>query len=153
MNSSQSPEYFNQRELERLAQNPKNQVYTYVNDEATAKFTAHQQRQYTTYIRSRYLQIRSAQPNLSDYQIREEINQEKSVKLFSENNTRIFETLTNRDSSQDYVNHIRYMIYLREQQENGAITEVMAQQMIQDYLVTAFNTGMTPQQYEKMKKQ
>ena len=103
MSSSQKPEYFNQLELERLAQDPKNQVYTYVNDEATAKFSAAQQRFYTSQIRTQYLQFRNVQPELSDYQIRDKLQTDKNIKLFADNNTRIFETLTNRDSSQDYV--------------------------------------------------
>ena len=152
MSSSQTPEYFNQQELERLAQDPKNQVYTYVNDEATAKFTAQQQRSLTTQIRNQYLQCRSTTPNQSDDEIRTTIRCNKNIDLFAENNTRIFDTLTNRDSSPDHVNHIRYMIDLREQLENGSINEIMAQQMIQDYLVTAFKTGLTPEEYEKLQK-
>lgn len=152
MSSSQTPEYFNQQELEKLAQDPKNQVYTYVNDEATAKFTAQQQRSLTTQIRNQYLQYRTVTPEQSDDDIRRSLKSDNNINLFAENNTRIFDTLTNRDSSQDHVNHIRYMIYLREQLENGSINEIMAQQMIQDYLVTAFRTGLTPAEYEKMQK-
>lgn len=152
MSQKHTPEYLNQQQLEKLAQDPKNRVYTYVNDEATAKFTVAEQKKYVQDIRSKYLEIRSQFPDLKDVTIQNELRKEKSIDLFAENNTRIFELLTSRTSTQENINHIRYMLYLREQQEQGNIADHQAQSMIQDYLITAFKTNMTPKEYEaKMK--
>jgi hypothetical protein len=148
-----TPEYLNQKQLEKLAEDPKNKVYTYVNDEATATFTVAEQKQHINHIRQLYLGLREKNPDWSDYRLREEIrNNHKILNSFAENNTRIFDTLTSKESTLDSVNHIRYMLYLRDQQEGGVIDGVQAQQMIQDYLITAFKTNMTPAQYEKMMK-
>lgn len=155
MSNNRSPEYLNQKQLEKLAEDPKNRVYTYVNDEATATFTVTEQKQHISHIRNLYLTFRSKNADWSDYRIREEIrNNNKTLDSFAENNTRIFDTLTSRESTQDSINHIKYMLYLREQKELGNIDDIQAQSMIQDYLITAFKTNMTPKEYEsKMKEQ
>lgn len=155
MSNNRSPEYLNQKQLEQLAEDPKNRVYTYVNDEATATFTVTEQKQHISHIRNLYLTFRSKNADWSDYRIREEIrNNNKTLDSFAENNTRIFDTLTSRESTQDSINHIKYMLYLREQKELGNIDDIQAQSMIQDYLITVFKTNMTPKEYEsKMKEQ
>jgi hypothetical protein len=155
MSNNHSPEYLNQKQLEQLAEDPKNRVYTYVNDEATATFTVTEQKQHINNIRTLYLALRSKNADWSDYRIREEIrNNNKTLDSFAENNTRIFDTLTSRESTQDSVNHIKYMLYLREQKELGNIDDIQAQSMIQDYLITVFKTNMNPKEYEsKMKQQ
>lgn len=143
-----TPEYLNQKQLEKLAADPKNRVYQYVNDEATAKFTVAQQKKFVVLIRKWFEEQRQLHPTWSDLQIREELKKSPDMKLFAENNSRIFETLASRDATQDNLNHIRYMLYLREQQDMGVIDEMTAQNMIQDYLITAFKTNMTPAEYE-----
>jgi len=155
MSNNRTPEYLNQKNLEELSRDPKNRVYTYVNDEATATFTIAEQKQHINHIRNLYLAMRSKNPDWSVYKIREEIrNNNKVLDSFAENNTRIFDTLTSHESTPDSVNHIKYMLYLREQKEWGNITDVQAQAMIQDYLLTAFKTNMSPKDYEaKMKAQ
>lgn len=155
MNRSQStntPEYLNQKQLEKLAQDPKNKVYTYVNDDPTARFTVNEQKRYTAQIRNEYTDLRQKFPDHTDKQLREEIRKNKTLDLFAENNTRIFDLLTSRESKLDEINHIRYMLYLREQQELGNIDTAQAQAMIQDYLITAFKTNMTPKEYEEKMK-
>jgi len=151
--NNRSPEYLNQKQLEQLAEDPKNRVYTYVNDEATAKYTVKEQKEHVNRIRHLYLALRSQHADWSDRKIREELRQTHApLNLFAENNTRIFETLTTRDATPDSINHIKYMLYLKEQQELGHIDDVQAQSMIQDYLITAFKTNLTPQQYEAQMK-
>ena len=150
--STNTPEYLNQKQLEKLAEDPKNKVYTYVNDEPTYRFTVSEQKRYTVEIRNEYTELRKKHPELSDVKLREEIRKNKTLDLFAENNTRIFDLLTSRNSTTDELNHIRYMLYLREQQELGNIDTAQAQAMIQDYLITAFKTNMTPQEYEEKMK-
>jgi hypothetical protein len=96
-----------------------------------------------------YLQTRKNSPDLSDIQIRKQIREEnKNLDLFAENNGRIFDTCTSRESTPEHINHIKYMLYLREQKENGAIDETTSQQMIQEYLVSKFKTEKTLEQYK-----
>ena len=153
MSQKHTPEYLNQKQLEKLAEDPKNRVYTYINDEATAKFTVAEQKKYIQDIRSQYMNLRTLHPEWKDATIQDEIRKDTPTNLFAENNTRIFELLTSRTSTQESINHIRYMLYLREQQEQGNIADHQAQSMIQDYLITAFKTNMTPKEYEaKMKE-
>lgn len=150
MSLTTSPEYLNQSQIQILAEDPKNQVYTYVHDEPTAKFTAKEQLDLSSVIRIEYLKLRKEFAQYTDIQLREQIlNSQPKLKLFADNNTRIVDTLTNRNSSEDHVNHIRYMIYLRCQVESGFITDIEAQQMIQDYLVRVFDTGLSPAEYEQ----
>jgi hypothetical protein len=44
------------------------------------------------------------------------------------------------------------MLYVREQLELGKIDQVTSQQMIQDYLVSQFKTGMSLEEYNKQNK-
>lgn len=143
-----TPELLNQEQLEKLSQDPKNRVYTYVHDNPTATFSVAQQKQCVASIRQQYVALRASEPLLSDAEARKRIRETSLLDAFAENNTRIFELLTSRQSSPDQVNHIRYMLYLREQKEEGTLDDATAQAMIQDYLVTAFKTNMTPQEYE-----
>jgi hypothetical protein len=149
MSSSSAPKYFNQNDINKLAEDPKNKVYTYTHDNPTAIFTIDQQKKHIQDIRNMYLQTRKNSPDLSDIQIRKQIREEnKNLDLFAENNGRIFDTCTSRESTPEHINHIKYMLYLREQKENGAIDETTSQQMIQEYLVSKFKTEKTLEQYK-----
>ena len=147
--STSTPKYFNQKDIDKLSEDPKNKVYTYTHDNPTATFTLEQQKKYIQEIRNMYLQIKKNFPHLNDNQIRQQIKEEnKNLNLFSENNSRIFDTCTSKDSTSEHINHIKYMLYLREQKENGAIDESMSQQMIQEYLISKFKTDKTLEQYK-----
>lgn len=152
MSRNRSPELLNQQQLEKLSQDPKNRVYTYVHDAPSVRFTTEQQKRYVTQIRQRYLALREQQPEAPDRRLRDELRADAAIASFADNNSRIFETLTARESTPDHINHLRYMLYLREQQERGFLTETEAQNMIQDYLVTAFKTNLTPREYEAQLK-
>lgn len=150
--NGKTPEYFNQKQLENLSKDPKNRVYTYVNDNPTAKFTIDEQKNYIIQIRNQYIKAREIDPKLSDNNIRSEIRKNKNFDLFAENNGRIFDTLTSRTSTTEHINHIRYMLYIKEQQERGFVDDATAQNMIQDYLITAFKTNMSPEEYKAQLK-
>ena len=148
-NQSKAPTYLSQNDISKLSDDPKNMVYTYTNDTPTALFTTELQKSYIKDIRNAYLLDKKNNPNKNDEEIRQKLKDEnKEWTLFSENNTRIFETCTNKESTQDHINHIKYMLYLREQQERGMIDESSAQAMIQDYLIAKFKSEKTLEQYK-----
>lgn len=157
---SHTPQFITKDHISKLAEDPKNIVYEYTHDEATVKYNSQQQKELFEYIRLQYLNLRQHHPDWSDIRIREEMVKTENIKLFAENNGRIFDTCTSRDSTVDHLNHIRYMIYLRQQQELGNIDYATAQETVQNYLITQFKTNMSIQEYKeqldkekKMKKE
>ena len=166
--SSHSPQLFSQSQIEELSNDSRNEVYVYTNDDPTKIYTVEQQKRLIGQIRSAFLTMKSLQQNeqnneispsantsLLDCKIRQEMKKNNPEwALFAENNTRIFELCTNSKTTNDEMNHILYMLYLREQMENGVLTTHQAQEKIQDYLVSRLRTNMTLEEYkEQMKKE
>jgi hypothetical protein len=145
-----TPQFLNQNEIKKLADDPKNRVFEYQYDTATATFTIAQQKHCITTIRNLFLELRKTQPDWSDVKIQEDITSKNNLlKSFAENNTKIFEKCASRQSSENDLNHIKYMLYLRDQCDAGAISESQAQETIQNYLITQFKTNMTIDEYKK----
>ena len=110
-NNDTLPQYLNQTELDRLAADPTNRVYQYTNDDPTATFTTDQQKRYIAEIRNRYLQIKQSEPTWNDEKIRDQLKSENSMwESFAENNGRIFDTCSSKDSTEDHLNHIKYCV-------------------------------------------
>ena len=148
---ARNPQIISSFDIEELSKDPKNQVYTFTNDTATATFNSNQQKQIINQLRSIYLELRKTHPDQEDYKIRDQIKKDYPLLApFIENNTRIFETCTNRDSPEEHISHLKYMLYLREQQELGNLGQGKAQEMIQDYLLEQFKTNMTLEEYNKI---
>ena len=146
-----TPKYYNQFDISKIAEDPKNKVYTYVHDNPTAIFPVDQQKKYIQDIRLIYLKYRELNPEWSDVEIKNKIKEEHpNYNLFIQNNKRIFDVCTSRNSTEEHINHIKYMLYLREQKEHGFIDEVKSQQMIQDYLVAKFKTNMSLDEYKAL---
>jgi hypothetical protein len=153
--SKNTPTFLTNKDIEKLSEDPRNQVYRYENDNPTQTFTTQQQRVYITEIRKRYLELRATHEEWSDEVIRQNIcKSNKILNSFAENNTKIFELFTCRDTTDDSMNHIQYMLYLKDQKDKGLLTESSAQEEIQKYLITQFKTDMTLEQYkEQMAKE
>jgi hypothetical protein len=153
MSKKNSPQLLNNFDLQKLAQDPKNKVYQYEYDTPTTRFTVQQQKQHINDIRSEFIRLHHLHQDWTDDQIRQEIkNQHTSWKSFSENLNKIFELITNRNTPNEHINHIKYMLYLKEQQNSGNISEATAQETIQNYLISQFKTGMTLEQYKRQRQ-
>lgn len=147
MNSQR--DFFTQQQLETLARDPKNRVYQYVNDEATTKFTSDQQRSIVQYVRQAYETYRKQEPHLTDVQIRRKILTDKpDLAEFEKNLSRIWQKITDRQTTAKEIEHVYYMIYMRYQMERG-MNPGEAQAYVQDYFIRNCSTGMTLEQYKK----
>ena len=153
--SKSSPSILSTADVENLANDPRNLVYTYVHDEPTALFTSQQQIQMIQTIQCQYGDLRRNFPEATDDELRAKIlathSKNNQLKLFVDNNPKIWMLCTNRDTTSDELNHIRYMLYLRTMQEQGKINEAEAQQLIQTYLLEKFKTGMSLAEYKASK--
>lgn len=149
MSSKKDTVFLSQSEIEKLSDDPKNRVYKYEYDDATQLYTSQEQKKFITSIRTQFQAMRDSDPTLSDREIQKQLRKNTSIDKFAENNTKIFETCCKRETTDEQLNHIRYMLYLREQQERGAISEVTAQETIQNYLINSFRTDMTVDQYKQ----
>jgi hypothetical protein len=152
-NASSTPQMYNQDEISRLAQDPKNMVYQYVHDNPTATFTVQQQKTILSRLRPLYLQLRTTYPDWSDEKLRDQIkNTDAELQSFADNNERTFQLFTKHDATDDQLNHIRYMLYLREMQAIGCISDIQAQETIQNYLIQAHKTNMSLEEYKAQVK-
>lgn len=155
MTSKQQTTYLTQDELKRLAKDPRNRVYQYTYDTPTQLFTAKDRELLMKEIRQAYVEIRTTKPDLNDEQLRELLYSTKEKwKLFADNHAKIFATLTSRETPDDHIMHLRYMAYLKVQEESGNLAPHLAQSMLQDYLVDKLKTGESLADYKKrMKKE
>jgi hypothetical protein len=149
MPSSRTPQLLNQDEVARLSEDPKNRVYQYIHDNPTQNYSAAEQKRYVAEIRNQYVEIRKQNPDWSDEKIQQHLRSTVTAyNNFADNNDRIFKLLTKRETTVDELGYIGYMLYLRDMQEQGAISEVQAQETIQNYLISKFKTNMTIEQYK-----
>lgn len=146
----QKTTFLTHEELQNLSQDPKNKIYNYQYDEAKHRFTAPQRRVLIDEIRTSYVNLYSTNSDKNDNELREILYQKnKNFKHFAEDHARIFTILTNRESSNDYINHIRYMAYLKCEEESGNTTQSETQVKLQEYLLDKFKTGESLDAYKK----
>jgi hypothetical protein len=153
--ATQKPTFLSHDELKKLSQDPKNRVYEYAYDAPTARFKAADQKQLIGDIRTAYIKVVSEHKDWDDVKIRTDLKAQNPLwGKFEENHTKTFETITDRNTPEEHMLHLRYMLYLREQQESGNLDAHTANAMVQDYLVSKFKTDKTLAQYkEEMKRE
>ena len=140
--------------MQKLAEDEKNRVYTYVHDQPTVTYTAQQQKRLIAEIRVAYLKMQQESPTLSDDAIRAKIKENTDHAAFGENNPHIFQRCTDRNTTNDQLDILRYMLYVREQQESGHLSQAQADEIVQSNLLQRFKTNETLEQYkERMAKE
>ena len=137
--------------MQQLANDPKNRVFQYENDEAKVKFTASQYQRLFNQTLTLAKQCRARDLTMTDTGVRERITREadEEMKSFIDNNGRIFFQLTSKQTTPEQLRHLYFMVYLREQVESGQITEDEAKIQVEEHTAKLCNTGLTPEEYNK----
>lgn len=143
--------------LQRLAQNPENKVYQYVDDPEDAKrprLGADDMRDYVKAIRKEYLRLRRVHPDWNDETIRNVIYKAKAKwnyfgkyysQFFAMVTMREFETLQG-PKAMDVMKHVFQMIFIMKQMEVGMYTKQQADALIQRYFLEHFKTTKSLEQ-------
>jgi len=69
-------------------------------------------------------------------------------KKFVDDHEKVVYTLTCHTTTPEHVQHLRYMAYLKVEQEHGNIDAMTAHAMVQEYLVKKFKTDQTLEEYK-----
>jgi hypothetical protein len=134
--SVQGTEWLNQQQLQELAKDDKNRVYTYTHDKPEHVMGADEVRDRIRNIRERYLHYRALHPEWDDDKIRHYICSEKyCYRDFAKSHSLNFMNTTNRDTDEKKMNYQYYMLYVKKQVELGMITEEQSRPMVQEYFL------------------
>jgi len=133
----QGTEWLNQQQLQKLAQDEKNRVYTYTYDRPEKVMGADECRNRIREIRERYLTYRQEHPDWDDDKIRHYICSEKYIwRDFAKSHNLNFINSTSRDTDEEKMKYQYYMLYIRKKVEAGEITEEQSRSIIQEYFFT-----------------
>jgi hypothetical protein len=128
--------WFTDEQLKQLAQDPANVVYKYTYENKPQLYTAEEMRDILKSVRTRYLNLRDRYPDKSDDELRSLICSEKNPwREFATLHNLNFACATSRDTDEEKMMHMYYMIYVKKLVECGNITMEQARSMIQQYFL------------------
>jgi len=117
---------FSPEEIEKIRKNdPDAQIMKVVYDEVEEVMPMSKVKNALAIIRGMFEQLRKDFPKLSDDEIRLQIREKSTVaeKMASHTHPKLFKTMASRDSTEDEFNMVMFNIHLREQVEQGQMTE------------------------------
>lgn len=158
MNSTHPTEYLTKQQLESLAQDPSNIVYTYEDTTSDANATekpSDEVKDLMYFTRSQYLVLRERHPDYPDTWVRKQLTT-SSVEMasFAQSHELIFNHITSATTPESHLRVLEYMLYVKKnQQQNSHVSnDDFFKKHILQYLAKVFNTGKTVEQYEQEKK-
>lgn len=144
--AKESTEWFTQKHLDELSQDPKNVVYQYSTDHSVAStiktFNADEAKTTVRNIRKRYLELRVEHKDWSDDKIRERICIEnRTWKEFAKSYKSLFVCTTDQNTDESRMTHIFYILYMYKLKEIGTLSEKECNARVQAYMIKEFSTG------------
>lgn len=135
----------NQAEYDRIDQVAQKVLETMIEQKRGGSITPEEEKKYKKDIFEAKQQLHEL-----DFRGRKQIIESSELfKKFNDDHEKTLYTLTSHTTSEEHVNHLRYMIYLQIEKEKGNISENDAHGLIQDYLVKKFKTEQNLEDYKK----
>ena len=150
-----SQQFFDRSNLERLANQDHTEVYEYVFDKPERLVPVTEVEDLIKEARNRYLQLKMENPYAATRDYRQWVLKDNpTMQSFSRTHPRIFETCVNPATTEDDLQRIRYLLFLKRRQEAGVITEELATHTLNNFLLTEFKgqqsaPSSNPNQYPK----
>lgn len=127
-------DYFTSEHLKKLAEDPKNVVYTFTHDKPTTTLCADEARDQLRLVRARFLQLKQLEPGKSDDELRDQICNEKlSMHRFAKSHKLCFQYATNSSTTDENMKHAYMLIFFLKQLEEGELTEQQAKALVLEY--------------------
>ena len=146
---NQKTEWMSQARAAELAEDPTQKVYNYVYDTPTRIWTSEESRDAVNAIRDRWVELRLAKPDAKDPEIRRLIVENPDYKSFYTDHKKIFAFITSRDTTPEQLQHVFVLLYAKQRQEKGTLTETNAQAFISQYLLNSLKTVPSEKETEK----
>jgi hypothetical protein len=135
-------DWFSQDQLCALSQDPKNRVFTFSvptdppKTLETQSWSTSQIKNTLLDLRKRFLQLKAAEPELTDDQIRSRLCAEKYIwKAFAREKSLNFQNATDSNTTDEKIKYQLYLLYLKDQLEKGQITEEQSRQMVTTFFL------------------
>jgi hypothetical protein len=135
-----SKDFFGRENLERLARDPRNEVYTYEHETLTHRVPAKEVEAMCRLTRQEALEIKAAHPRWGRTETRLELlrRHPEYETTFCRTHPNCFDTSADPSTDEKNFTRLLFLIYMKERQDTGLITEDLASFSVNNFLLQEF---------------